>query len=124
MTTPLDYLDFEYSEDEHGVGTFDAMASTRPALVPAVQAEVVQVLAWAHAAFADTHGPVDEGFDWDYDLQGTTDTTVPQDITYDEERGQLQLQAAAPATTRHTLSLSVSGTPEFCEAFRQQFGLD
>ena len=124
MITPLDYLDFEYSEDDHGQGTFDAMASVLPAQVAAVQAEVVRVLSWAHAAFPDARGPVDDGFDWDYDLQGTTDTTVPQDITYFEETGQLQVQAAAPAPTRHTLSLSVSGTPEFCEAFRRQFGLD
>ena len=47
MNTALDYLDFEYSEDEHGQGTFDAMASVLPAHVPALHAELTRVLAWA-----------------------------------------------------------------------------
>ena len=63
----LQYLDFDVSEDEHGVGSFDAMASVLPAQVPALHAELARVLAWAHDAFA--RGPLDEGFDWDYDLQ-------------------------------------------------------
>jgi hypothetical protein len=31
--------------------------------------EVQQVLAWAQRRFPHTHGPVDEGMDWDHDLQ-------------------------------------------------------
>ena len=44
----LNYLDFDYSEDADGTGTFDAMASVLPAQLPALHAEITQVLAWAH----------------------------------------------------------------------------
>ena len=43
----LQYLDFEYSDDTEGVGTWDAMASVSPNQVTAVQAEVARVLGWA-----------------------------------------------------------------------------
>jgi hypothetical protein len=46
---PLSYLDFDYSEDEQGWGNFDAMASVLPPQRPALQAELAQVLNWAHA---------------------------------------------------------------------------
>ena len=43
----LNYLDFDYSEDADGVGTFDAMASVAPAQIAALHAEISAVLAWA-----------------------------------------------------------------------------
>ena len=36
----LDYLDFDYSEDEEGTGTWDAMASVKAERVPALAAEI------------------------------------------------------------------------------------
>ena len=66
-TAGLQYLDFDFSEDEHGLGSFDAMASVLPAQVPALHAELTRVLAWACDAFSK--GPLDEAYDWDYDLQ-------------------------------------------------------
>ena len=33
----LNYLDFDYSEDADGVGTFDAMASVAPAQIAALR---------------------------------------------------------------------------------------
>ena len=47
----LDYLDFDYSDDGDGQGSFDALASVAPAQVAAVHAEIETVLAWAHAQF-------------------------------------------------------------------------
>ena len=45
MSNPaLQYLDFDFSEDEHGLGSFDAMASVLPAQLPALQAEIARVL--------------------------------------------------------------------------------
>ena len=41
----LNYLDFDYSEDADGTGTFDAMASVSPAQVPALHAEISAMLA-------------------------------------------------------------------------------
>ncbi|SEB22999.1 hypothetical protein [Variovorax sp. YR216] len=99
----LDYLDFDYSEDTEGVGVFDAMATVRPEQIAAVHAEVEKVLGWANGVFAGRRGPVEDGGDWDYDLQ--------------------ELQEDAPGDPRHTVTLSVSGTEAFCAAFREAFEL-
>ena len=61
----LHYLDFDDSEDTDGIGTFEAMASTGPEQAPALHAEIVRVLDWAHAEFTDTRGPIGEGGEWD-----------------------------------------------------------
>ena len=102
MTTELRYLDFDYSEDTEGHGTFDAMASTPPHKTPEVRAEIARVLAWAEATFPDARGPLEEGAMWDYDLQETQE---------DEPRFD-------------TLTFSLSGTEDFCAALREQFALD
>ena len=100
----LSYLDFDFSEDTEGIGVFDAMATVAPQHLAAVQAEVDQVLAWAQATFAGRRGPVEDGGEWDYDLQ-----------TWQEP--------ATPGTPLHTVTLSVSGTAQFCAAFRDEFGI-
>ncbi|WP_431274564.1 hypothetical protein ACQ858_21560 [Variovorax ureilyticus] len=97
----LDFLDFDYSEDTEGIGVFDAMATVRPEQLAAVHAEVEQVLAWAQDAFAGRRGPVEDGSEWDYDLQETQEADTP----------------------RRTVTLSMSGTPAFCAAFREAFDL-
>jgi len=63
------YLGFEFSDDGHGIATLEAMASTDEARHAEVMAEVQQVLDWAWSSFGQTHGPADEGMDWDHDLQ-------------------------------------------------------
>ena len=120
----LSYLDFEYGEDTEGVGTLEAVASTWPEQVPAVQAEIREVLDWAHATFAGRRGPVGEGGDWDYDLQGMREFTAPETLRYDETSRQLAVQLGPAGKPRHTVTVSLSGTAGFCAAFRQQFGLD
>ena len=121
---PLHYLSFDFSEDTEGTGTFEAMASTWPEQVAAVQAEVVRVLRWAHQAFPNTRGPVTEGGDWDYDLHGMREFTAPERITYHASTGSLDVQAGIAGKPRHTLTLLLSGTDAFCDAFRQAFGQD
>lgn len=121
---PLQYLDFEYTEDTEGVGTFEAMASVWPPQLPALQAEIVRVLDWALHAFAGRRGPPEEGGDWDYDLHGQQEITVPQAIVYDERARRLAVTAGQAGPPRHTVTLTLSGTAEFCAALRQQFGLD
>lgn len=96
------FLEFEYSEDPQGGGTFDAMASVRPGQVDAVRAEMAQVLDWAHAAFPGLQAPLEEGGEWDFDLQEQQDGS---------------------ASPWHMLTLTVSGSPQFCIAFRQRFGV-
>jgi hypothetical protein len=103
MSNPaLQYLDFDFSEDEHGLGSFDAMASVLPAQLPALQAEIARVLDWAQGSF--TRGALDDGFDWDYDLQLAAEQVGP--------------------SLRHTASLTLGGVAPFCLALREAFGLD
>ena len=117
----LRYLSFGYGENMDGAGSFEAVASTWPERAPAVHAEVVRVLDWAHARFPGRRGPLDDGFDWDYDLQGLLEYTAPQVVLYDEEARAVTVQPGPATQPRHTLTLSLCGTTEFCEAFRQAF---
>ena len=120
---PLTYLDFDYSEDEYGLGTFEAVASTWPEQVAAVHAEIARVLDWAHGVYPGRQGPVDDGGDWNYDLHGLLEFTAPETILYDERSHQFSVQAGPAGKPRHTVTLAVSGSPGFCLAFRQRFGL-
>ena len=99
--TELRYLDFDYSEDTEGNGTFDAMASTAPEKTHEVLAEVEQILAWAQATFPDGRGALDDGAVWDCDLQQTRETPRFDTVTF-----------------------SLSGTADFCAALRERFSLD
>lgn len=96
----LHYLDFDYGEDDAGCGTWDAMASVRPAQLAAVQAEIALVLDWAQGEFPGGHGALDEGGEWDHDVLSI------------EEDG------------RHTITLTINGTPAFGAAWRAQFSAD
>ncbi len=117
----LTYLEFDYSEDADGVGTFDALAATTATLNPAVLAEVVTVLAWAHDAFDAQRAPLDEGGEWDYDLQGWREFSAVDALDFDKDSGELSLQPQAAGAARHSVSLSITGTPDFCTAFRERF---
>jgi hypothetical protein len=120
----LRYLNFDYSEDTEGIGSVEAVASTWPEQLAAVHAEMVRVLDWAHQAFPDTRASVADGGDWDYDLHSVREFAMPEQIGYDAATRTLAVQAGAAAKPRHTVTLVLSGTGEFCSAFRQQFGLE
>lgn len=119
----LNYLDFDYSEDADGTGTFDAMASVSPAQVPALHAEIAAVLAWAHANWPDTCGPLEDGGVWEYDLQGSQEVSTPLQIAYDTTDGQLRSAPGTPAPPRTTIAFTLSGESAFCHALRGFFGL-
>ncbi len=121
---PLHYLDFDYSEDAEGTGTFDAMASVAPAQVAALYAEVSELLRWAHAQFPGACGAQEDGGDWQYDLRGALEHTTPLSMEYDAGELCLRSVACAAGETRTTVSLSVSGSAPFCVALREAFGLD
>ena len=118
----LDYLDFDYSEDEEGTGTWDAMASVKAERVPALAAEIAQLLRWARQQFPGQQGAVDDGFDWDYDLQAQDDDGEPLTVRFDQSSSELQLQASA--TGRTNVNLSLSGSARFGDALREAFELD
>ena len=96
---PVRYLTFDLSDNDDGVTTVEALASTGVEQHAAVMAEVQQVLDWAWQHFAHTHGPADDGMDWDHDLQVNV------------EGGQW-----------HAVTLTLTGSPQFITAFFTAFG--
>lgn len=125
MSVPmqLQYLDFDFSDEESGRGSFDAMASVVPARLPAPLDEIAAVLRWANETFGAAGALQDEG-EWDYELQALAEPATPLQIAYDESAGALSLGPAADASSRITLTLTLSGSPGFCDAFRASFGAE
>ena len=119
----LQYLDFDYSEDAHGHGSFEAMASVPLARLPALQAEIAQVLNWAFVNFPDQRAPLEEGGTWDYLLEGQQEWSQPEVLVYDEAQGRVSHQAGQAGPIRQTVTLALSGDASFCAAFRQNFEL-
>ncbi len=111
----FDYLDFDCSEDAAGAAGWDAMACVSATHLPALCQEVAQLLAWAEAHFPGRQGAIEEGFDWDFDLQAQTEAGAPLHCTYDRATQQLQL-APAPANERVQLSLALCTSPAFGRA--------
>lgn len=95
----MHYLGFDLGEAGEGVTTLEAMASTAAAQHAAVMAEVQQVLDWAWRHFPHSHGPSDEGHDWDHDLQVLA-----------EDGGWV------------TVTLTLTGSPAFVTGFLAEFG--
>ncbi|MDA8457241.1 hypothetical protein M4R22_20985 [Acidovorax sp. GBBC 3334] len=119
----LRYLDFDYSEDGEGCGTWDAMASVGAAQLQALHDEIAAVLDWAHAQFGDAQGPIEDGGLWDYDLQAVEEVSTVQTLRFDQGTRRLVAESGTAAAPRHTVTLSLSGTEAFCAAFREHFGL-
>ncbi len=120
----LDYLDFDYSEDAEGNGTFDAMASVAPGQLSRIEAEIVAVLTWAHGEFPDACGPEDEGGEWQYDLQGVQEVNTPITLHLDAAQARITMTPGTPHPPRTTFSFAISGNPRFCAALRDAFQID
>jgi len=120
--TSLHYLDFDYSEDEHGHGCFEAMVSVPAHRVAAAREDIARVLDWAFAHFPDLRAPLEEGGEWDYQLESQQEWSVPETLHYDEVTGRFSAQPGEPGEPRQVLTLSLSGSAQFCEAFRRHFG--
>jgi hypothetical protein len=114
----LQYLDFDFSDEDSGAGSFDAMAAVRPDRMPALLREIGSVLRWAHRAFGAA-GAVQEEGEWDFDLQAVADPNRPLAIAYAESSGEVTVAGAGGALT--TVTLTLTGSPAFCDAFRQAF---
>jgi hypothetical protein len=119
----LNYLVFDHSEDTQGVHTFEAMASVGPAHWPAVQAEVAAVLDWAHRRFDGQRGAIDEGADWDFELQGLHEVASVDELMFDEGSGRLRSRLGAPGQPRHTATLTLTGSDHFAQALQEAWGL-
>jgi VCBS repeat-containing protein len=95
----MDFLTFDVAEVDDGVSSLEAMASTATGQHAAVMAEVQQVLDWAWSRFPNAHGPIDDGMEWDHDLQVSV-----------EDGGW------------HTVTLTLTGTGRFVDEFIATFG--
>lgn len=122
----LHLLDFDCSEDAEGVVCWDALAQPAPRYNSALLAEVALLLAWSHRFAAQGPGALEDGADWDVDLQvllhSEAGHPVPALAHFDLTTGTVRL---TPAAEQHPLelSLSLSGTPAFAQALREQFNL-
>lgn len=123
-TMQLNYLDFDYSEDGDGTGTFDAMASVTTAQLPALYAEISAVLAWAHQQWPGACAPLEEGGEWQCDLQGAQEVSTPLTLEFDEMHGQVRCVTGDAAPARTTLTLTLSGSNAFCAAVREAFEIE
>ena len=126
----LEYLDFDHSEEASGAASWDALASVPPGRLPAALREVHAVLAWAHAAFGAPHEGDAELGEWSFDLQclqeraSGTGASADLGLRYVARQPRLEHEAIDPQGGRCTLSLSLSGSATFAQAFAEAFPLD
>ncbi len=121
----LQLLDFDCSEDTEGVVCWDALAQPQPHHNHALLNEVLRVLAWAHGFDAQGPGSLEDGANWDFDLQATLHPSGPNPqaarLVFEADKGLLVMPEADLAHPL-ALSLSLSGTPGFAQAFRERWG--
>ena len=132
-TIDLQYLEFDCSEDTEGFVCWDAMAQPAAAHTTALLSEVTQLLAWACRLGLPGPGPLDEGSDWDFDLQVAWQSAnrphgqhrLPAQAHWHAAAQTLDIHPATAPTlgpdARLELSLSLSGTPVFAQAFREHW---
>jgi len=116
----LQFLDFDCSEDSQGVVCWDALAQPAARHTPALLAEVTQLLRWAHRFGPQDPGPLEEGADWDFDLQIRHDD-VQVHVLWQRMADQLTLTPQPSPDDAISLSLSISGGPAFAQAFRDHW---
>ena len=120
--TPMDlqFLEFDCSEDSEGVVCWDALAQPAARHTPALLHEVTQLLAWAHRFGPQAPGPLEDGADWDFDLH-IRGGDAPLQAHWNNASQTLALSPAPKDNDEITLSLSISGTAAFAQAFRDHW---
>lgn len=114
----LQYLLFDRTDEAWGAGSFDAMASVVPARVAALLDEVGRVLHWAHAAFG-VPAAGDQGV-WDFALHASAADEVALQVEVDASGG-VSIAGLPEGGDRVTLTLTLSGSQAFCDAFAEAF---
>ena len=61
---------------------------------------------------------------WHYDLHGVQEVSTPLLLDFDETSGQLRTATGNPAAPRTTVTLTISGSADFCAALRDAVGLE
>jgi hypothetical protein len=123
MTTSLDYLIFDYSEDDEGTATWDAMATVHAERLPALEQEVLQVLGWAEQQFPQQRGAIDEGATWDFDLSASDAAGHAVALEVDLRALSLRHPPMADGDLL-TLALTLTGRGAFADAFVQRFAVE
>lgn len=118
----LHFLDFDYSEDEEGTATWDAVASVPTDRLPELLEEITALLDWAHTEFGALRGPVETGGLWDYDLQCERDGLPLLALGFDIHERQIHPRPQSQPQAWVTLTLTLSGGPAFAAAFVDRFG--
>lgn len=121
----MDYLVFDGHESTEGVGSFEAMASVNESRWPALQAELREVLGWCHA-WGRAHGApeplaLDEGGEWDIELQVTREWSEPMTTHFMPDRAELRLSPSGASHTRWVATLVLSGHEAFATDFSARF---
>lgn len=114
------YLDFDHSDDAEGAHCWDAMACLPPERLDALCAEIARLLAWAHSRFPGRRAPLDEGGDWDYDLQAQTTHGTPLTLHYDPALARITLPSGLPQQ-RLTVTLCLCGSNAFARALEEEW---
>ena len=127
-TMDLQYLEFDCSEDTEGVVCWDALAQPAASHTAALLREVTQLLSWASRFSPRGPGPLEDGADWDFDLHlqlhsPKAQRSVPVQYHWQAAQQTLDIRPTPGPDERLELSLSLSGTPGFSQAFREQLGL-
>jgi hypothetical protein len=125
-TMDLQYLEFDCSEDTEGIVCWDALAQPAASHTVALLREVTQLLAWASRFSPQGPGPLDEGSDWDFDLhvhlhKPHSQHSTPTQALWHGEQQTLDIHPAPGPEERVELSLSLSGTSAFAQAFREHW---
>ena len=68
-------------------------------------------------------GADDDGSEWSYELQGVAEPDTPLEVVYDEGSGAVTLTPSG-GEARITVTLTLAGSPAFCDAFRERFAVD
>lgn len=117
----MKFLEFDCSEDADGTGTFDAVASVGEARWPELLAEVSELLRWAERHWG-ARNPLDDGGLWDVALEAVHESV--QTLALNEgSLGDWQSTPVGAAQSRYTLSITLCGSPAFCDSVRERFGL-
>ena len=120
MGLQLSWLEFESTENGDGTHTLEAMASVRPAHLPAVLGEVADVLGWMHRHFPEGPQPLDDGGDWDLLLQAQVNDAAPVTLAHDAVSGRVSglppLPASGDAPSWVCVTLTLAATPAVAHA--------
>ena len=116
----LHYLDFDFSDEASGRGSFDAMASVEPVRLAALLQEVNAVLRWARHEWGPAGALQDEG-DWDLLLQAADEAGHELHASFDPVTHEARVEGAPTSAGFITVTFTLTGSGEFCDAFRRRF---